>query len=87
VDCHKIFIIFWIQIIKSRTNGEKLDTIQDDFVHYQLLRFCHDVWDVSSKVWSHMVLHLPHAVGGYGVTFNEVTKDDSFYTTTSVFVV
>jgi hypothetical protein len=33
-----------------------------------------------------MVLHLPHADGGFGVTFNDVTKDAAFYTTTSRFV-
>jgi hypothetical protein len=33
-----------------------------------------------------MVLHLPHAEGGYRVTFNDVTKDAAFYTTTSRFV-
>jgi hypothetical protein len=106
---------------------EKLDAIQDGFVHYQLVRFCQatrlqfinshiilynrcvlqhqhvdckitdtllkrdtkqntDGWDASSKVWSHMVLHLSHAEGGYGVTFNDVTKDSAFYTTTSRFV-
>jgi hypothetical protein len=32
---------------------------------------------------AHMVLHLPHADGGFGVTFNDVTKDAVFYTTTS----
>ena len=26
-----------------------------------------------------MVLHLPHKEGGFGVTFNDVTKDYSFY--------
>jgi hypothetical protein len=30
-----------------------------------------------------MVLHLPHVKGGFGVTFNDVTKDAAFYTTTS----
>ena len=30
-----------------------------------------------------MVLHLPHAEGGFGVPFNCVTKDAAFYTTTS----
>jgi hypothetical protein len=106
---------------------EKLDAIQDGFIHYQLLRFCQatrlqfinshimlnnlcvlqqqhvdckiadallkkgtkqhaDGWDASSKAWAHMVLHLPHAEGGYGVTFNDVTKDAAFYTTTSRFV-
>jgi hypothetical protein len=33
-----------------------------------------------------MVLHLPHAEGGFGVTFDDVTKDDVFYPTTSRFV-
>jgi len=33
-----------------------------------------------------MVLHLPDAEGGSGVTFNCVTKDADFYTTTSHFV-
>ncbi len=32
-----------------------------------------------------MVLHLPHPEDGFGVTFNDVTKDP-FYTTTSRFV-
>jgi hypothetical protein len=43
-------------------------------------------WDTSNKAWAHMVLHLPHAEGGYGVTFNDVTKDAAYYTTTSRFV-
>jgi hypothetical protein len=33
-----------------------------------------------------MVLHLPHAEGGFGVPFNCVTTDTAFYTTTSPFV-
>jgi hypothetical protein len=33
-----------------------------------------------------MVLHLSHDEGGFGVTFNSVTKDAVFYTTTSRFV-
>ena len=32
------------------------------------------------------VLHLPHTDGGFGVTFNCVTKDAAFYATTSRFV-
>ena len=106
---------------------EKLDAIQDGFIHFQLLRFCQatrlqyinshimlgnrcvlqqqhvdckiadallkkgtkqhaDGWDASSKDWAHMVLHLPHAEGGFSVPFNCVTKDAAFYTTTSRFV-
>jgi hypothetical protein len=41
-----------------------------------------DGWDSSSKAWSHMVLHLPHAERGFGVTFNDITKDAAFYTST-----
>jgi hypothetical protein len=33
-----------------------------------------------------MVLHLSHDEGDFGVTFNDVTKDAAFYTTTSRFV-
>jgi hypothetical protein len=106
---------------------EKLDVIQDGFIHYHLLRFCQDTrlqylnshillgnrcvlqqqhvdckiadallkkstkqhtdgWDTSTKDWTHMVLHLPHSQGGFGVTFNDITKDATFYTTTSRFV-
>jgi hypothetical protein len=105
---------------------EKLDAIQDVFIHFQLIRFCQDTrlqfinshiilnnrcvlqqqhvdckiadavlkkgtqqhangWDAQSKAWDHMVLHLTHAEGGFGVTFNDVTKDAAFYTTTSRF--
>jgi hypothetical protein len=42
-----------------------------------------DGWDAHSKAWAHMILHLPHAEGGFGVTFNDVSKDAEFYTTTS----
>jgi hypothetical protein len=35
---------------------------------------------------AHMVLHLSHVEGGFGVTFNDVTKDAEFYTITSRFV-
>ena len=97
---------------------QKLDDIEDGFIHYQVIRFvkpidCNiliriqqqhvdckiadallkkgtkqhaDGWDVSSKDWTHMVLHLPHTEGGFGVSFNCVTKDVAFYTTTSRFV-
>ena len=41
-----------------------------------------DGWDANSKAWAHMVLHLPHSEGGFGVTFNDITKDAAFYTTT-----
>jgi hypothetical protein len=33
-----------------------------------------------------MVLHLPHAEGGFSVTLNGVTKDAAFYATTLRFV-
>ncbi len=106
---------------------EKLDAIEDGFIHFQLLKGFQatrlqylnshiildnrcvlqqqhvdckiadallkkgikqhaDGWDASSKDWAHMVLHLPHAEGGFGVPFNCVTKDAAIYTTTSRFV-
>jgi hypothetical protein len=99
---------------------EKLDAIQDGFIHDQLIRFCQATRlqytnshillrnrcvlrqqhvdckiadallkrgtkqraDGYSKAWGHMILHLPHADGSFGVTFNAVTKDAAFYTTT-----
>jgi hypothetical protein len=33
-----------------------------------------DGWDTSRKGWTHMVLHLPHTEGCYGVTFHDVTN-------------
>ena len=45
-----------------------------------------DGWDVSSKAWGHMVLHLSDTQDGFGVTFNDITKDPTFYTTTALFV-
>ena len=45
-----------------------------------------DGWDTVSKTWTHMVLHLPHVDDGFGVNFNDITKDVVFYTTTSRFV-
>ncbi len=45
-----------------------------------------DGWDAPSKAWAHMVLHLPHAEGGFGVTFNDITIDAAFYISTSHFV-
>ncbi len=106
---------------------EKLDDIEDSFIHFQLLRFFQatrlqhinshilldnrcvlqqqhvdvkiadallkkgtkqhaDGWDEVSKDWAHMVLHLSHDEGGFGVPFNCVSKDTAFYTTTARFV-
>jgi hypothetical protein len=45
-----------------------------------------DGWDASIKARAHMVLHLPHAGVGFGVIFNDISKDGAFYTTTSRFV-
>ena len=45
-----------------------------------------EIGTLNYKAWSHMVLHLPHAEGGFGVTCNDVTKDVVFYTTTLRFV-
>ena len=45
-----------------------------------------DGWDTSRKTWVHMVLYLSHTQDDFGVTFNDITKDVSFCTTTSRFV-
>jgi hypothetical protein len=45
-----------------------------------------DGWDSSTKDWVHMCIHLPPSEGGFGVTFNDVTEDAAFYSTTSHFV-
>ena len=34
----------------------------------------------SGHTWSY-TLHLPHTEGVFGVTFNDITKDDAFYNT------
>ncbi len=78
---------------------EKLDAIEDVFIHLQHVdckiadallkndtKQHTDGWDASNKDWAHMVLHLSHTEGGFGVSFNCVTKDVAFYTTTSRFV-
>ncbi len=31
-------------------------------------------------------LHVPHPEGGFGVSFNDVSRDETFYTTTVCFV-
>ena len=42
-----------------------------------------DGWDTHNKAWSHMVLRLSHAEGGFGVTFNDVTKVSHYHSSTS----
>ena len=42
-------------------------------------------WDTSTKDWAHGP-SFAVCRGGFGVTFNCVTKDAAFYTTTSRFV-
>ncbi len=46
-----------------------------------------DGWNSNTKSWGHMVLHLSYDNCGFGLTFNDIIKDDVFYTTTSRFVV
>jgi hypothetical protein len=45
-----------------------------------------DGWDAPSRAWAHMCLHFPHAQGGFRVSFNDVSRDAAFYTTSSRFV-
>ncbi len=106
---------------------DKLDAIEDGFIHYQLLRFCQATrlqylnshiilhnqnalqqqhadfkitdalikkgakqssaaWRAEDRDWVNMVLHLPHAHGGFGVQSNQITRHAAFYTTTARFV-
>jgi hypothetical protein len=61
---------------------EKLDAIQDNFIHYQLLRFYQTtrLQYINSHILFHnrcvlyMFLHLPDVDGGFGVTFNYRTR-------------
>ncbi len=73
---------FWAVFFRSQTNPCK----RADALLKKGTKQHADGWDASSKDWAHMVLHLPHAEGGFGVPFNCVTKDAAFYTTTSRFV-
>ena len=41
------------------------------------------VWSSEHKAWCDMVLHLPHAEGGFGVTPNAITRFAAFYTSSS----
>jgi hypothetical protein len=54
----------------------------DTFVKQFVAKTYRDI----SKDWTHMVVHLTHIDGGFGVPFNCVTKDDAFCTNTSRFV-
>ena len=130
--CLLVLMILYVTLYLKHTEiideVEKLDSIQDGFIHYQFLRFCQDTrlqylnshillgnrwviqlqhvdckiadailkkgtkhhtdgWDTANKVWTHMVLYLPHPDGGFCVQCNDITKDVVFYTTTSRFVV
>ncbi len=124
-----LYGVLWLKTCRDIIDDvEKLDAIQDGFIHYQLFRFCQatrlqyinsdimlpnhcvlqqhhvdckiadtllkkgtkqhgDGWDSSNKDWAYMYIQLPHSEGGFGVTFNDVTKDAVFYTTASLFVV
>ena len=43
-------------------------------------------WRAADRDWVNMVLHLPHANGGFGVQSNQITRHAAFYTTTARFV-
>jgi hypothetical protein len=71
---------------------EKLDSIRvnwDDFIHYLLRRFFQTtrLQYINIHIFLGnrftLVLHLSHVEGDFGVTFNDINKDDVSYTTTS----
>jgi hypothetical protein len=130
--------LLFVQTFVSKTcrsiidDVEKLDSIQDGFVHYEILRFYqvtrlhyHSIMLLTSIFYSVIfpffrtntlivklltrssqrelsntqmvgtcrvtmsghtwVRHIPHT-GGFGVTFNDITKDVVIHTNTSRFV-
>jgi hypothetical protein len=81
--------------LRPSTHAEFFKKKKGVFSRQAINKLQADGWERPSKVWAHMVLHLPHPESGFGVTFNDVTnpvrlavtKDDAFCTTTSRFVV
>ena len=70
---------------------EKLDTIQDGFIHYQLLRFCQvtrlQYLNCHILLGNRCVLHQKHVDCKIAdVLLKKSTKKHAFYTTTSLFV-
>jgi hypothetical protein len=76
---------------------DKLDNIQDGFIHYQLIRFCqatskkgtrdaYKTWNQQERVWVDIRLHESHDEGGFGVPNNTITRCAAAYTTNARFV-
>ena len=43
-------------------------------------------WNDNHQAWARMMMHLPHAEGGFGVISSNITMNAAFYTSTSRFV-
>ena len=85
LDSNILILIFCLVIVAS-VQQQHVDCKIADTLLKKGTKQHTDGCDTASKAWTHMVLHLPRAEGDFGVTFNHVTKDASFYTTTSRFV-
>ena len=85
LDSNTLILIFCLVIVASLQQQHVDCKIADTLLKRGTKQHT-DVWDAPNKAWTHMVLHLPRVEGGFGVTFNDVTKDATFYTTTSRFV-
>ena len=76
---------------KIMEDVDKLDNIQDCFIHYQLLRFCqareaYKKWNLQDRAWVDMHLHKSHDEGGFGVPNNTISRHAAAYTTNARFV-
>jgi hypothetical protein len=65
---------------------DKVDNIQDGFIHYQLTRDAYRTWNQQDITWVDMRLHESHDEGRSGVPNNTITRRPAAYTTNTRFV-
>ena len=46
----------------------------------------HQTWPLNHRAWVDMVIHLPHELGGFGITSNVISRKAALYTTTARFI-
>jgi hypothetical protein len=81
-----ILILIFSSVIVTSLQQQHVDCKITDALLKRGTKQHSDGCDTFSKAWSHMVLHLEHSKDGFGVTFNDITKDVVVYTSTSRFV-
>jgi hypothetical protein len=82
----QVFKTTWLQYVNNHIllgnrcvlQQQHVDCIISDAILKKGTRQHADGWDATSKVWTHMVLHLPNTEGGFGVTFCDITKHTVF---------